>query len=334
MKFKLVFFVFILLLVITGTLVLRIKANKSPELEVIKASKLLSEARSEKSSKYANGTFIKAQQYYDSAVSDWKYQNEKFFLFRDYNRVSGYSKKSIFLSEKSIVLARKSITNTAEILEIRIGKISDKFKQFEDKYRNLPMTKKHRDEFTKCKLLYSESLLAFKNRDYSLCSMKLDSVELVINEVTTHYREKVVEYFKEYPVWNKLTEQTILSSKKNQNYVIIVDKFSRELLIYKNGKLLKTYTVELGMNWIGDKMQQGDKSTPEGLYKILDKKQNGATKYYKAFLLDYPNEEDKKRFLQNKRNGIIKHDAKIGSLIEIHGNGGNGIDWTEGCVAL
>ena len=28
------------------------------------------------------------------------------------------------------------------------------------------------------------------------------------------------------------------------------------------------------------------------------------------------------------------HHAKIGGLIEIHGNGGKGIDWTEGCVAL
>ena len=26
--------------------------------------------------------------------------------------------------------------------------------------------------------------------------------------------------------------------------------------------------------------------------------------------------------------------AKIGGLIEIHGNGGKGIDWTEGCIAL
>ena len=26
--------------------------------------------------------------------------------------------------------------------------------------------------------------------------------------------------------------------------------------------------------------------------------------------------------------------AKIGSLIEIHGDGGRGIDWTEGCISL
>ena len=26
--------------------------------------------------------------------------------------------------------------------------------------------------------------------------------------------------------------------------------------------------------------------------------------------------------------------ATIGSMIEIHGNGGKGVDWTDGCIAL
>ena len=56
---------------------------------------------------------------------------------------------------------------------------------------------------------------------------------------------------------------------------------------------------------MGDKNQQGDKSTPEGLYKITDKKSNGQTTFYKALMLDYPNDDDKKRFLQNKKNGVI-----------------------------
>jgi murein L,D-transpeptidase YafK len=92
--------------------------------------------------------------------------------------------------------------------------------------------------------------------------------------------------------------------------------------------------VELGANWVGDKMQQGDKSTPEGVYRILDKKQNGQTRYHRAFLLDYPNEEDKRRFSLNKKNGTLEQDAEIGSHIEIHGRGGKGIDWTDGCIAL
>ncbi len=33
-------------------------------------------------------------------------------------------------------------------------------------------------------------------------------------------------------------------------------------------------------------------------------------------------------------SGLLPQTAKIGGLIEIHGNGGKGIDWTEGCIAL
>ena len=58
------------------------------------------------------------------------------------------------------------------------------------------------------------------------------------------------------------------------------------------------------------------------------------TKYYKAFLLDYPNDEDTARFKAEIAKGSLPASAKIGGLIEIHGNGGKGIDWTEGCVAL
>ncbi|MEZ5072175.1 MAG: L,D-transpeptidase [Bacteroidales bacterium] len=50
--------------------------------------------------------------------------------------------------------------------------------------------------------------------------------------------------------------------------------------------------------------------------------------------MDYPNAEDTKRFRNNKKNGRIPGDAEIGGLIEIHGKGGKGSDWTDGCVAL
>ena len=70
------------------------------------------------------------------------------------------------------------------------------------------------------------------------------------------------------------------------------------------------------------------------MYKIVKKIEGGRTKYYKALLLDYPNDEDKRKFRSEIENGTLPPDAKIGGLIEIHGNGGKGIDWTEGCIAL
>ena len=70
------------------------------------------------------------------------------------------------------------------------------------------------------------------------------------------------------------------------------------------------------------------------MYKITKKFDGGKTKYYKALLLDYPNDEDKEKFRSEIEHGSLPASAKIGGLIEIHGNGGKGIDWTEGCIAL
>ena len=33
-------------------------------------------------------------------------------------------------------------------------------------------------------------------------------------------------------------------------------------------------------------------------------------------------------------NVVIPQNASIGNLIEIHGDGGKGLDWTDGCIAL
>jgi hypothetical protein len=51
-------------------------------------------------------------------------------------------------------------------------------------------------------------------------------------------------------------------------------------------------------------------------------------------LLDYPNKDDIRRFSQDKSNGTLPGSADIGGHIEIHGEGGRGNDWTDGCIAL
>jgi len=58
------------------------------------------------------------------------------------------------------------------------------------------------------------------------------------------------------------------------------------------------------------------------------------TRYYKALMINYPNERDRQIFAQNKSRGVISKRARIGGLIEIHGEGGRNDDWTEGCIAL
>lgn len=49
---------------------------------------------------------------------------------------------------------------------------------------------------------------------------------------------------------------------------IVVYKSKRAMLLYSNGKLVKTYTIALGRNPIGAKEFEGDRRTPEGMYYI------------------------------------------------------------------
>ena len=70
------------------------------------------------------------------------------------------------------------------------------------------------------------------------------------------------------------------------------------------------------------------------MYKVTKKKPNGDSGYHKALLINYPNEEDYATFNNRKRQGLISKNSHIGGLIEIHGDGGKGDDWTSGCIAL
>lgn len=323
----------LLTILLTGSLI-RILSNKAPETEVTEAGKMLAEAQLERSPRFATRTFLQAGTYYDSAMVEWSIQNDRFILLRNYKKVTELARKSVKSSEEAISIARRTISETEDALGIRLEKSEEKIRNFQENFSRFPMDKEHRDRFARGRLLYSESLYAYKNKHFTLCMSRLDSVEAITNELSSFYLERLEKYFEDYPKWEAVLEQSITFSRKNQTFVLVVDKMARELIVYKNGRILKEYPVELGANWVGDKMQQGDKSTPEGLYRILDKKQNGQTRYYKAFLLDYPNAEDKKRFSLNKQNGTLHPDARIGNLIEIHGSGGKGIDWTDGCIAL
>jgi len=149
-----------------------------------------------------------------------------------------------------------------------------------------------------------------------------------------YIEEMLGEYFLQYPRWKELAKKTVDDSRKKRSYAILVDKFARECILYYSGKPKYSFPVELGKNWIGDKRHRGDKATPEGLYKVIDRKEGRHTSYYKALLLDYPNDEDTAYFAAAIEKGSLPRSAKIGGMIEIHGNGGKGSDWTAGCIAI
>ncbi len=122
-------------------------------------------------------------------------------------------------------------------------------------------------------------------------------------------------------------EEIIVWSKVHGAYAMVVDKSIYTLLVYKNGVLHSRYPVELGPDPVSVKERQGDECTPEGLYQITWRRDVGHSDFYRAFHLDYPNQEDRRL-------------GRTGGAIEIYGNGSGlrpgegGFNWTAGCIAL
>ncbi|AMV72451.1 hypothetical protein JCM30471_09660 [Desulfuromonas carbonis] len=130
--------------------------------------------------------------------------------------------------------------------------------------------------------------------------------------------------------WRRMVDDSIAEARRQGDYLLIVSKLEREVIVYRGDREIRRYPAGFGFNLLSDKLHAGDKATPEGRYRVVRK--NPQSRYFKALLLDYPNTEDRRRFLQAKREGKIPAHAGIGSLIEIHGGGRKGL--TNGCVAL
>lgn len=130
--------------------------------------------------------------------------------------------------------------------------------------------------------------------------------------------------------WRKMVDTAIATSRRAESDLIVVDKLDRQLTLYRNGTVLKSYDAGLGFNYLADKLYSGDRATPEGVYRVIRKLDR--SKFFKALLIDYPNDEDRRRFAQAKRAGLVPRNAGIGNLIEIHGGGKDCV--TYGCVAL
>jgi hypothetical protein len=134
--------------------------------------------------------------------------------------------------------------------------------------------------------------------------------------------------------WRRWIDETRAWSRSTGEAAVLVLKEKNVLVLVSRGAAERTYDAEIGANALGVKQRQGDRATPEGRYRIVAKKDHGRSGYYRALLLDYPNAADRERFAAAQRRGEIPRGERIGGLIEIHGEGGRGQNWTEGCVAL
>jgi murein L,D-transpeptidase YafK len=114
---------------------------------------------------------------------------------------------------------------------------------------------------------------------------------------------------------------------------MVVYKARREMLLYRDGKVIRSYRIALGRTPVGPKRREGDGKTPEGDY-IIDGRL-ARSQFHRALHISYPAAADRERA---RRAGVSP-----GGDIMVHGlpNGQGAIgaahrqsDWTEGCIAV
>jgi hypothetical protein len=312
-----------------------IKISPKPPIDKMESAReVLSNAAKDKAATYSVKQYNEAKVHYDSAMANWARENKKFILFRNYDRVSLFAELSVEKARNASLNSRNSYSDLKIKGQKKIDSLNNLITRINTLFTSYPLSSEIRNRISGGKLLLKEAEIDFKNGNYLQAKRKISDSEYLISGSYENSMENLKNYFHSYPQWEKWVDLTIKESKKNQDYSIIVDKVSRKLYVYLKGSKKYEFDAELGKNWVGDKRVKGDHATPEGMYKVTRKIDSGKTKYHKALLLNYPNDEDLRSFKKEVASGNLPASAKIGGLIEIHGHGGRGTDWTEGCIAL
>lgn len=308
------------------------KIPNPPAKEIDNARIALSKAFKSKADTYSRELYVEAKANYDSAMVNWRKENAKFIYFRKYTKVAKFAKLATSRAKQAIESSNLSSSTYKVKLQSKIKTLNKLVEDITTFFNRYPLPGDIRNSISKGKFYLKEAEIDYSKGQFIPANKKLNSAEDLLSSAYDKAYSDLEQYFKYYPQWKRWTEAAVKESKNNQSYSILVDKLSRKCYVYYNGIKKYEFDVELGRNWMGDKKKMGDKATPEGMYRITNK--YSGTKYNNALLIDYPNDEDKTRFNLEKAKGLIPRTAKIGGGIEIHGSGGKGVDWTEGCIAL
>ncbi len=304
----------------------------TPPVDLIEKSKqAVSSAQKAEVQLYAPHSSQCAYKHWEALLASWAKENNRVFFRRDFSKITDLSRIIDSCSEAALKEAdsvKKSLNIVANIQILNAQKILDRY---EERYKRFPLASNLRKKALSGEMLLAEARSAYVRKEYKNAFEKCMLAEdLLIKSEAAAYK-LLKEYYGRQNEWHTWVSESLKKSKVSGSSAIIIDKMAQSCKIYINGELRGAFTAEFGANWIGDKKRKGDKATPEGRYKITLKKGKGHSRYYKALLINYPNERDKKEFRNNGRDDNI---SQLGGLIEIHGHGGKGSNWTDGCVAL
>ena len=139
--------------------------------------------------------------------------------------------------------------------------------------------------------------------------------------------------------YRQTVEELIGENIDKSKTSVLIEKSKHRITLYYNQKPIKSYPVVFGSSPRGDKFKEGDRRTPEGIFRIKDLYPHPS--WSKFIWLDYPNAASWRKHFQAKSQGKISWFDSIGGEVGIHGvtRGSDKIidtkqNWTWGCPSL
>ena len=300
--------------------------------EVLEANLQEQDLRGAGASLFAGREHAAYLQTLTSARRSLERENLKLGWLRDYDKVREEYASVLRTGQALKAEVQAAVSRQASSLAEAAESIRRRLRTIDELTLSLVERGQARNRLTRASLALVEADALIKQSKFDQASARLDKASGLADEAERAVLTHISRYLDPAQVrsWKTAAEETIAESRRRGITVLIVSKLERRLAVYKSGQLFRTYEVGLGFNGLADKRYAGDNATPEGRYKIVRKIPSSL--YYKALLIDYPNDEDRSWFAREKAGGRIPRSAGIGGDVEIHGGGQDSL--TRGCVSL
>ena len=267
-----------------------------------------------------------------SGQRDLAREKAKFGWFRNYRPVQAEFRNILQAGAALLDKIEKMKSGQARILSEAWNVSAERVRQLKRMTDYFNENGEVRKNLARAEISLAEARLLINKEDYDKSRNLIETSERHIRLAVQSAAAVLNRYLKEEQLgtWRAWAEEAISESKSKGIIALVVFKLERKLHIYRGGVLIGSYDIGLGRYGLSDKLYSGDEATPEGKYHIVKKYPN--SEFYKALLINYPNDEDRAAYASAKRNGKIPSEAGIGGFIEIHGGGKDNL--TKGCVGL
>jgi hypothetical protein len=320
--------------VTAAIVILFVGAPNPPVVSLERAKQMLNKAEKAGALRYSSEMYRSAEDLIKIGWMEMARQNGRLAPFRNYKTADSLLTLAYQKGEDAAERAEQTIQNLQATVQGERNQLYDELLEWRESLNGTLAKNDGEAYWNRAELAYKTSEKLMNTGEYEEARSKI----ILGKESLRRLGKIVAEYSNDEAqklhIWGRWVEETLEHSRATGSYALIVDKGKHKTYLVLGGRLKMTFNCDLGYNPSTQKLFAGDGATPEGKYYVTAVKNNGASKYYRALLINYPNATDRQRFAESKARGIISKRSRIGGLIEIHGEGGRDRDWTEGCVAL